>query len=122
MRRAVAFALLLLAGCSDAESVEERVARAKTSDNGIDCALAGAAAFERACIVERGEDGSLTIRHPDGGFRRLTIADDGRGVITADGAAGAEVQVIADNRIEVTIGEDRYRLPATVGARSPSAP
>ena len=114
--------VLLLAACSEAESVGERVAQAKASDDGIDCAVAGATAFERACIVERGESGILTIRHPDGGFRRLTIADDGRGVTAADGATAAEVQVIAGNRIEVTIGEDRYRLPATVRASAPSAP
>ena len=114
MRHAAAFALLLLFACSEGETVEQRVAEAKASDDGIDCALAGAEAFERACIVERGADGTLTIRHPDGGFRRLTIADDGRGVIAADGAAEAEVEVIAGNRIEVTIGRDRYRLPATI--------
>ena len=114
MRHAAAFALLFLAACSEGETVEQRVAQAKASDDGIDCALAGASAFERACIVERGEGGTLTIRHPDGGFRRLTITGDGRGVAAADGAAAAEVQLIADNRIEVAIGGDRYRLPATV--------
>ena len=121
MKRALGL-VLLIAACSDAESVEERVAQAKASDDGIDCALANAAAFERACMVERDESGVLTIRHQDGGFRRLTIAHDGRGVTTADGAAAADVQILAGNRIEVTIGEDRYRLPATVRASAPSAP
>lgn len=122
MRQASGLAILLLFACSEAESVEERVAEAKVSDNGIDCALAGAAEFERACIVERGEDGILTIRHPDGGFRRLTVTGDGRGVVAADGAAAAEVQVIADDRIQVAIGEDRYRLPATVRSGGSSRP
>jgi 2-methylcitrate dehydratase PrpD len=114
MRHALGLALLLLFACSGAESVEERAAAAKSSENGIDCALAGAAGFERACIVEQGEGGSLTLRHPDGGFRRLTITDDGRGVVAADGAAAAQVRIVGDNRIEVAVGDDRYRLPATV--------
>ena len=116
MRHAATAALFLLFACSDAESVEERVAAAKASDDGIDCALGGASNFERACMVEREDGRMLTIRHPDGGFRRLRVTDDGRGVVVADGAAAAEVHVIGDNRIEVAIGEDRYRLPATIGS------
>ena len=56
----------------------------------------------------------LTIRHPDGGFRRLRITADGRGVIAADGAEPARVSVIGPADIEVAVGGDRYRLPATV--------
>jgi hypothetical protein len=64
-----------------------------------------------------GPDGAiLTLRHPDGGFRRFRIVTDGRGLAPADGAEKAKITLIADKRIEVTVGEDRYRLPATVEA------
>ena len=86
----------------------------------IPCALAGAAAFQSECTVERSaaDDGIvLTLHHPDGGFRRLQVATDGRGVVSADGADAASVKVIGADAIEVTVGEDRYRLPATVKGR-----
>ncbi len=81
------------------------------------CALGKGSPFSTTCIVERQQDTGgalLTIRHPDGGFRRLRIATDGRGVIAADGAEASTVRVIGKNEIEVSIGQDRYRLPATV--------
>ena len=56
----------------------------------------------------------ITLRGPDGGFRRLLITRDGRGVIAADGAEPARVTPLSSDRIEVAIGRDRYRLPATV--------
>jgi hypothetical protein len=83
----------------------------------IPCALAGARDFKSECSVERSSvaDGIvLTLHHPDGGFRRLQVATDGRGVVTADGADAASVKVVGSDAIEVTVGEDRYRLPATV--------
>ena len=49
-----------------------------------------------------------------GGFRRLQVATDGRGVIAADGADVASVKVVSPGSIEVAVGDDRYRLPATV--------
>lgn len=54
------------------------------------------------------------MRHADGGFRRLLVTHDGRGVVAADGAEAAVVATVADNMIEVTLGNDRIRLPATV--------
>jgi hypothetical protein len=77
------------------------------------CAVGGVADFERLCdrdIV----DGLLTIRHPDGGFRRFEIVTDGRGLIAADGAEPATVATVGNDMIEVSIAGDRYRLPATV--------
>jgi hypothetical protein len=79
--------------------------------------VGGAEAFERVCTVERaaGAEGlTLTIRAPGGGFRRLLVTKDGRGVVAADGAEEARVSPIAADRIEVAVGRDRYRLPATV--------
>jgi hypothetical protein len=86
----------------------------------IPCALQGNLEFTNACTVQRAPrpDGTiLIIRHPNGGFRRLLITRDGRGVAAADGAARAEVTVIANDRIEVELAGDRYRLPATAAAR-----
>jgi hypothetical protein len=57
------------------------------------------------------------VRKPDGGLRRFLVAQDGSGVAAADGAEQAVVTIIADNRIEVSIGGDTFRLPATVRAR-----
>ena len=116
-----AAALLLLAACGDpGRATEEALAAAeqKAADDGrLDCAVEGETAFSRACTMERlqGPEGTtLTIRHPSGGFRRLLVTTDGRGVVAADGADPAVVSVIADNKIEVSIAGDRYQLPATV--------
>ena len=82
----------------------------------IECALAGAQVFARDCSVEQSQLGGtllLTIRHPDGGFRRLEVLSDGRGVAAADGADTAKV-TMRDGGIEVALGTDRYRLPATL--------
>lgn len=93
--------------------------RAAADDAGrIECAADATAPLAADCTIERttDRDGTLlTLRQPDGGFHRLRIARDGRGVIAADGAEVAKVTVVGDNRIEVAIGGARYRLPATVG-------
>lgn len=85
-------------------------------DSLIGCRPDGTSAFERNCTVERMEspDGMvLTLRHPDGRFRRLLIAKDGQGVTAADGAEPAEVRMSGAKEIEVDLGGDVYRLPAT---------
>jgi hypothetical protein len=92
-------------------------AESAAPEDRVECALAGSKAFAHDCFVERGEGGALTLRHPDGGFRRLLVTDDGRGVVAADGAAPAQVQVIGEKGIEVAIEGDRYRLPATIKRR-----
>jgi hypothetical protein len=82
----------------------------------IEC-RSGADAFARHCTVtlaEGPEGRVLVVRKPDGGFRRLRIARDGRGVVAADGAEPARVRVISDRLIEVAIGDDAYLLPARV--------
>ncbi|MEG8041430.1 hypothetical protein QP164_00880 [Sphingomonas sp. LR59] len=83
-----------------------------------------AAALETVCTIEqaKGETGPiLTIRHPDGAFRRLLVTHDGRGVVAADGAEVAKVGLIEGNGIEVSIGDARYRLPATVKSATKSS-
>lgn len=81
------------------------------------CAVEGARDFERLCDREmiKGANGPLLVlRNPSGGFRRLQVTTDGRGVIAADGAEPAIVTTIGTHMIEVSISEDRYRLPAIV--------
>lgn len=86
------------------------------ADERIECAVDGAAEFAPVCTVERsaGDEPRLTLRSPSGSFRRLAVTGDGRGVAAADGAEEARVEVIDRGLIEVSIGADRYRLPATV--------
>ncbi|MET1111433.1 MAG: hypothetical protein ABWX67_07915 [Allosphingosinicella sp.] len=107
MKRLAAL-LFLLAACGGppATKVEER----------IECAVDGAADFERVCVVERtaGREILFTLRSPSGGFRRLAATRDGRGVTAADGAEPATVTIVGPGLIEVAIGADRYRLPARV--------
>lgn len=70
-----------------------------------------------ACTVDRAitdQEVTLTLRHPDGAFRRLVVKADGRGVAAADGAEPAHVTMLDAGTMEVAIGGDRYRLPATV--------
>ncbi|MDF8333921.1 hypothetical protein [Novosphingobium cyanobacteriorum] len=100
-------AVLLAAACSKPAGDPQPVMRQ------IDCALAGSQAFTPDCRVEQA--GSvLVVHHKDGGFRRLQKVDDGRGVIVADGVEQARVAWIPDGRLEVTVGQDRYRFPAKV--------
>ena len=67
------------------------------------------------CTIERdaSPDGTvLTLRNPDGSFRRLLIVRDGRGVVAADGAESARVSPAGGKDIDVAIGGMVYRLPA----------
>lgn len=83
----------------------------------IECAAPDAESFAFDCAIDmvQSQDGLfLTLRHPDGGFRRLLVTRDGRGVVAADGAEQAHVTTLAPDLIEVAIGGARYRLPATV--------
>ena len=83
----------------------------------VDCAPAGAAGFTHVCTVEHRDSAQgrlLVLRAPDGGFRRLLVTSDGSGVAEADGAEPAKVTILSSSLIEVAIGNDRYRLPASV--------
>jgi|SRR5579859_7905793 len=111
---------LALAAChkrgGDNDSIASNTAAAGGTA-GVPCALHGTGVFDVSCPVERIVSGNglmLVIHHPDGGFRRLQVTTDGRGVVTADGSEGAMVSVVNPGTIEVAVGDDRYRLPATV--------
>jgi hypothetical protein len=124
MRIFSALALLTLAACSDKPEsatslaeAETQAARSSAEDGRISCATTGDDRFAADCEIEQeaGPEGTiLTIRHPDGGFRRLEITKDGRGVIAADGAETAIVKPVSNGLIEVQLGDARYRLPATI--------
>lgn len=122
-------AILLLAACSGSpqqpggsgnSEFDNALAQAGSDaedDGRIVCAPAGNAAFSRQCTLDRTQSTEglvLTVHKPDGGFRRLLVVKDGRGVVAADGAETAKVTIVADHQIEVTIGGDRFRLPATM--------
>ena len=110
-------ALFLASACGQTGSAGQAGAE---PDNRIESRLAYSAPFDRVCTIEDGESDAgrtLVVRKPDGGFRRLLVARDGRGVVAADGAERAQVTIIADDRIEVAIGGDTFRLPATVRGR-----
>jgi hypothetical protein len=108
MRKAlILIAVLSMPGCGRPAGDPEPGMRT------IDCALAGAAVFAGQCRVETAGD-VLIVHQPDGGFRRLRKVDDGRGVIAADGVEDAHVAWAPDGRLEVTLGQDRYRFPAKV--------
>ncbi|MBA4773071.1 MAG: hypothetical protein H2054_08180 [Sphingomonas sp.] len=97
--------------------VEAGQGRAADDAGQILCAPQGATSFERVCTLDRVVTPAglmLTVSKPDGGFHRLAVTRDGRGVIAADGAEAALVSVVDNATIEVAIGGDRYRLPATV--------
>src|SRR3546814_9704010 len=61
------------------------------------------------------DDTILVVGRADKGYRRLQIATDGRGVVSADGAEPAKVTIVDNGMIEVAIGNDRYRLTANTG-------
>ena len=93
-------------------------------DGRIVCAPAGNAAFARQCTLDRTQSAEglvLTIHKPDGGFRRLLVVKDGRGVVAADGAEAAKVAIVENDQIEVAIGGDRFRLPATIKGKTAKA-
>ncbi len=131
MRTLILLPPLILAACGPSVSSPQKLAEAeatqrRAADDGgrIQCARAGSDDFARVCTLDRisGAQGLiLTVSHPDGGFHRLIVTRDGRGVVAADGAEPARVSVIGTDQIEVALGGDRYRLPATVKASKPAS-
>lgn len=108
---------MALGGCSGGESQKQAAPGAQR----IECALGGGSAFGPDCLVEKvsGEAGrEFVIRHPDGAFRRLKIAQDRSGMVAIDGADEAANRLVGDPPLlEVSVGSDRYRFPADLDAR-----
>ncbi len=117
---------LLLAACGQPDNAvlaeqEKAAADAAVADGKIECALDGEEAFQSICTSESLSDASgakLIIRRPDGGFRRFDVLppEDGRGLAASDGAEVAKITIVEDNKIMVTLGADRYILPAKMKA------
>lgn len=103
--RACGLALLLAACSQSPQATDSAVANAEHTE----CALAGAAAYRNDCTVERSADG-LVVRHPDGGFRRFMTGEGDNRIRPADGAEAAEWREVGDGRVEVVVGQDRYRF------------
>lgn len=120
MNRTLAIALtLMLAGCSKPSPSQQQSEQAKqvAQEAGLECAIGPDAAWSGDCGLER--DGpNLTIRHPDGGFRRFHILSDGHGVEAADGAEKAQLQIVDQGRVEIRVGGDRYRMPVRIAGAS----
>ena len=95
-----------LAACGSGEK-HDPVAAAP-EDARIECAV-GPGALARDCVVER-DGATIVIRHRGGGFRRFTVAEDGT-PSAADGADPVVATPLADGRVELAIGGDRFRLP-----------
>ena len=125
MNRAAPVLLLALAACG--QSTPETAAAQETAaatTKTIACALDGAAEFKPVCTVEETTtDKQLywIVRHPDGGFRRFQMIDNGTRIATADGADEVEMTREAAQFI-VKAGPDRYRFPAAPEPATGSAP
>lgn len=114
MKGACVMPAFLLAACSSHSEVPPVAA----GDEHIACAVGGAAQLADVCSVERSErDGKLTlvVHHPDGAFRRFDVMTDGTGLAVADGAEKAQTK-LADGKLDVTVGADRYVFPVTAKA------
>lgn len=126
----VLLGLVVLPGCSEQapHAVEAMSGEPSTAAAGkastVPCALRGAKSYSAECRIEREVlDGRtiVTVRHPDGGFRRLVESADGLRYSAADGAQAVEI-VPNGKEIEVTLGDDHYLFPAPGPAPGNAAP
>ena len=115
-------ATLLLAACNKTDQkslaqAEKAADDEALNDGKIECALAGGKNFTRVCETERisGPAGQiLVIRNPNGGFRRFKVLTDGRGLAAAEGADPTSIKILNTGEIELSSGDDLYRLPAQI--------
>ena len=118
----------LLAACSPAADDGASSGGGWTAEQAADApkipCVRGGGPLKPECSYDQTDSGDgpvLTLRFPDGAFRKLLITKDGRGVVAYDGAEPAKVAVTGDSRITVAIGQDRFELPATVSGGPPAA-
>jgi hypothetical protein len=112
--RIVLFGAFALSACGSGDSADP--VAAPEDEGAIDCRVRGDDSFERSCTLEAHESEvgrTLVLRYPDGGFRRLLVADDGA-IVAADGAERALTTEREDGRIQVSLGGDDFLLPASV--------
>ncbi len=133
MRGSAALVLAIsLAACSRGED-DKAAAGAKqgtakqaavVEDEHVRCALAGAKSFEPACTREitKGAEGEVwVVRHPNGGFRRFVLIDNGARIATADGADEVKAERQGAD-LEVRVANDRYLFAAAPESPAPHAP
>ena len=100
----------MLAACSQAPA--EKPAEPVATAEKIECALGPGMGFVRDCTIERSQVGGvhrMLVRHPDGGFRRFEVNAENT-IVASDGAEPAQV-ALSGAVAQVTVGEDRYRIP-----------
>jgi hypothetical protein len=112
MRAASFVALALVLGACSKDPSEAAPPKVAEGDEHIECALGPGMGFVRDCAIERSRDGEvyrMIVRHPDGGFRRFEVGAD-NAIAVSDGADAAQVS-LNGAVAEVTVAEDRYRIP-----------
>ncbi len=123
-------AMLAVAACSsdpdnsELAAVEATQTRDAAAAGRVYCALGGSDAFALNCTMEQiaSANGTiLVLGRQDVGYRRFRVTTDGTGVEAADGAEAALVTLIDNGMIEVTVADDRYRLPARQRQNEPAA-
>ena len=112
----ILIALLSACGSGERTPAEQEAAMAQGDDTPV-CSIGGSQDWSPDCTLQRDGD-LLTIRHPDGGFRRFRVLSDGRGLEEADGAEKVQLRIMGGRMIEASIGDDRYRLPAKVAGQA----
>ena len=113
---------IFMTACSDspvAEGQGDTVASDSSAPAGdtIPCALNGATEMTAVCkhsVIGSGDAAQLLLEGPEGDFRRFTILTDGRGLEPADGAETAAIKLLDGGKIEVSVGDDIFVLPAKV--------
>ena len=97
---------LIACGQTSPQKHGQDVPTRRTALERVPCAH-GKAELAPICTLERERTATgqrWTIRHPDGGFRRLVVTGDE--IETADGAA-----LLRAHGNEAVVGDERYRLP-----------
>ncbi|QPD00148.1 hypothetical protein [Qipengyuania soli] len=111
----LAFSMLLAVGALGGCSAEVSPDVAEQGGRPVECALGNAADFEPGCrLVEVADKGAtyFIVRHPDGGFRRLELAETASGFVAGDGAA-ASMSTREGDYVILSVGGDRYRWKET---------
>ena len=116
-----ALLLAVLSGCEGGTGSpgqqQTSAAKHNAADGKVECALAGSDRFMQVCTTEQVNDNGaimLVIRHPDGGFRRFNVLTNGRGLAPADGFDETRIRLLEGSLIELSSGDDKYRLPAQI--------
>ncbi len=117
----LSFAALSACGSPDEALIDDEEGAASSIAK-VSCALGDEQQFTDSCTLQRlvgSERTTIVLGRGDVGFRRFVMTADGRGLITADGAEPARVSIVGDAEVEVAVGDDRYRLPATIQGAAP---